>query len=95
MFGVIKAINYYEKEYDTFNLGNSTPIKLIDLVRKIEIALNKKAKLEYKPIQKGDVPVTYADISKSENRLGYSPKTNLDQGLKNMADWIKDTKHIS
>jgi UDP-glucuronate 4-epimerase len=95
VFGVIKAINYYEKEYDTFNLGNSTPIKLIDLVRKIEIALNKKAKLEYKPIQKGDVPVTYADISKSENRLGYSPKTNLDQGLKNMADWIKDTKHIS
>ena len=95
VFGITKAINYNEKDYDTFNLGNSAPIKLIDLVRKIEKAVNKKAKLEYKTIQKGDVPVTYADISKSENRLGYSPKTILDQGLKNMADWIKTSKHIS
>lgn len=89
VFGITKAINYNEKEYDTFNLGNSAPIKLIDLVRKIEIAVNKKAKLEYKPIQKGDVPITYADVSKSMKQLGYNPKTSLVQGLAIMANWLK------
>lgn len=93
--GIVRAMHYNKKKYDTFNLGNSTPIKLIDLVRKIEIAVNKNAIIKHTPTQKGDVPVTYADINKSENRLGYSPKTNLDRGLRDMVDWIKDTKHIS
>lgn len=91
--GIIKAIEYKDKDYDIFNLGNSSPIKLIDLVRKIEKAIGKEAIIKYEPIQKGDVPITYADVSKSKKLLGYTPKTSLDEGLKIMANWLIDNQN--
>ena len=88
--GILKAIEYKGKDYDIFNLGNSSPIKLIDLVRKIEKAIGKEAIIKFEPIQKGDVPITYADVSKSKKLLGYDPHTNLDDGLSAMANWLLD-----
>lgn len=91
--GILKAIEYKDKDYEIFNLGNSSPIKLIDLVRKIETAIGKEAIIKFEPIQKGDVPITFADITKSKKQLGYAPNTSLDAGLKIMANWLLDKQN--
>ena len=93
--GIINALKYNETKYEVFNLGNSSPIKLIDLVREIEIALNKKATLIFEPIQKGDVPTTFADIQKSKLKLKYNPKTEIKKGLLEMAEWVIKNEHTN
>ncbi len=72
------------KGYEIFNLGNSDTITLIDLVRGIEETLGKKAIVEWKPMQPGDVEITYADISKAKKMLGYRPDFPVKKGLKCM-----------
>ncbi|MCD6661039.1 MAG: GDP-mannose 4,6-dehydratase [Lentimicrobium sp.] len=72
------------KGYEILNLGNSDTISLIDLVRGIEETLNKKAIIEWKPMQPGDVEITFADISKAKKLLGYSPDYPVKKGLKRM-----------
>jgi UDP-glucuronate 4-epimerase len=72
------------KGYEILNLGNSDTISLIDLVRGIEETLNKKAIIEWKPMQPGDVEITFADISKAKKLLGYSPDYPVMKGLKRM-----------
>ena len=86
--GIINSLSYKETNFEIFNLGNSSPIQLIELVKLIEISLNKKAILNFESLQKGDVPITYADISKSINKLNYNPITTLEKGLLEMAKWI-------
>lgn len=73
--------------YETFNLGNNSPISTLDLISTLESHLGKKAKLIFQPTPPGDVPITYADISKSQQILGYSPQTPLKEGLKHFIDW--------
>ena len=74
--------------YEIFNLGNSRTITLSELIEKIEQAIGTKALIEQFPDQPGDVPITYADISKSTKLLGYHPNYPLEKGLANMADWF-------
>ena len=59
----------------------------MDLIYLIEKNLGKKAKINFLPMQPGDVKITFADISHSKDRLGYSPKVKIDQGLKEFIDW--------
>jgi UDP-glucuronate 4-epimerase len=73
--------------FDTINLGNSKPEKLSALIGAIEKHTGKKAKIKRLPEQIGDVPITYADISKAKKVLGWEPKTSLDKGIKQMVDW--------
>lgn len=82
----IMASAQHLKGYEIFNLGNSDTISLIDLVRGIEETLGKKAIIEWKPMQAGDVEITYADISKAKDRLGYKPDYPVLKGLKRMFD---------
>jgi UDP-glucuronate 4-epimerase len=82
----IMASARHLKGYEIFNLGNSDTISLIDLVRGIEETLGKKAMIEWKPMQPGDVEITYADISKAKERLGYKPDYPVLKGLKRMFD---------
>ena len=72
-----------------YNLGESQPITVSDLVTEIENALGKKAAKEYQPPQPGDVERTFADITKAAKELGYKPSTNIKTGLKNFADWLR------
>jgi UDP-glucuronate 4-epimerase len=72
---------------EIFNLGNNQPEELLTLVSLLEKKLGKKAKLEFLPMQPGDVPITYADISKSSRLLNFAPTTTLDQGLSLFVDW--------
>jgi UDP-glucuronate 4-epimerase len=81
--GIIACANNL-KGYEIFNLGNSDTISLIDLVRGIEDTLGKKAVIEWKPMQAGDVEITFADISKARRLLNYSPGYPVHKGLLRM-----------
>jgi UDP-glucuronate 4-epimerase len=84
--GIMGALAY-DCPFDIFNLGNSHPVRLIELIRTIESALGKKADIEWLPDQPGDVPITYADISKAQRVLGYHPKTSLQAGIGKFLGW--------
>lgn len=68
--------------FEIFNLGNSRPVTLTELVRLMEAALGRKMQLDPKPPQLGDLPLTWADISKARRLLGYQPKTSIEEGLR-------------
>jgi len=78
-----------DKNYkcELFNLGNNRSEKLLDVIRLIELKINKKAKIDFLPMQPGDVPESFADIDKSIEMLGFKPKTNIDQGLDKFINW--------
>lgn len=77
--------------YEIFNLGNSHPIKLYALIELIEGALGRKARIRYEPEQPGDVPLTYADISKAGRMLGYQPQVPIEQGIERFCAWYVET----
>jgi UDP-glucuronate 4-epimerase len=87
--GIEAAVHYDKSNFEIFNLGNHVPVKLIELIRLIEEVCGKKANIEYLPEQPGEVPQTYADISKAENNLGYRPSTDLKTGLQMFYKWLK------
>ncbi len=74
--------------YEIFNLGDAHPVTLGRLVALLEAALGRKARLEHLPPQPGDVPVTYADISKARARLGYQPRVPIEEGIRRFVDWF-------
>ena len=82
IFGVLE--NKKEKGYEIYNLGNSKPVSLNEFIETCENVLGKKALFKVKEIQLGDVPNTYADISKAREDLGYDPKFKLEEGLRNL-----------
>ena len=84
--GIIAAIDH-GATHDIFNLGNNSPISVLELISILELYLGKKAKIIFKPVPQGDVPITYADITKSRKALGFEPKTSLRDGLKKFTEW--------
>jgi UDP-glucuronate 4-epimerase len=87
--GVRAAIDYTASGYEVINLGNSTTVSLSEMVRSLEDALGIEAKLESHPAQPGDVPQTWADVSKAKALLGYEPRTEFRAGVRQFADWFK------
>src|SRR5205823_5310999 len=79
--GVIAALKYDGAMWDIFNLGENETVQLKDLIKAIEAAVGRKAKINRLPEQPGDVPLTCADISKARRLLGYNPTTKLRDGL--------------
>lgn len=76
-------------EYRIFNIGNMFPVSVSKFVETLENALGKSAiKTKVKKGNTGDVHFTHANITAAQNAFGYSPKTSLDQGLKNFAHWF-------
>jgi UDP-glucuronate 4-epimerase len=75
---------------EVFNLGNHRPEEVLYLVELLEKHLGKKAKREFLPMQKGEVGVTYADISKSERMLGFAPKVSLEEGVVKFVQWYRE-----
>ena len=88
--GII-ACTQREFGFELFNLGESQTVKLSHLIELLEGALGKKAIIDRQPMQPGDVPVTYADISKARARLGYRPQVKIEQGIKLFAEWYKNS----
>jgi len=86
--GTVAAMNKCEG-FNIYNLGESQPIMVNNLITEIEEALGKKAIREYVPPQPGDVERTYADITKAAEELGYNPSTTIQLGLKNFTTWLR------
>jgi len=85
--GTMAALDYHGPLYDMFNLGESQTIQLKELISAIENVLGKRAKINELPEQPGDMPRTYADISKARKLLGYNPATKLSEGLPKFVEW--------
>ena len=73
-----------------YNIGNNNPVNLMDYISALEEALGKEAKKEFLPIQPGDVPDTYADVSDLVKEFDYKPNTSVKEGIANFAQWFKD-----
>jgi UDP-glucuronate 4-epimerase len=76
--------------FNIYNLGESRPISVNDLIIEIEKALGKKAVRQYLPPQPGDVERTYADVTKAVEELGYNPSTQIQDGLKKFTNWLRN-----
>ena len=72
---------------EILNIGGSSPVKLLRFIDIIEEYLGKKAKINLKPMQQGDVKETNADIDKLERITGYRPQINIEEGIKRFIDW--------
>lgn len=86
--GVRAAIDYQETNYEVFNLGESQTIELRELIEILEESLGKKAIIDRKPMQPGDVPLTFADISKAKKLLNYNPTTKIKDGIPKFVEWF-------
>ena len=88
----ILACTQREFGFEIFNLGESQTVKLSELIALIENALGKKAVIDRQPLQPGDVPITFADISKARRMLGYHPKVKVDKGIPLFVDWLRKNR---
>lgn len=86
--GII-ACTQKEIGYEVFNLGESQTVKLSYLIELLEKSLGKKAIIDRQPMQPGDVPITFADISKAQKILGYAPHVKIDQGIPLFVEWFR------
>lgn len=77
-----------EHHYRVWNLGGSSPVTLAELIAAIEQAVGKKAVIDRKPMQPGDVERTFADITRSRSEIGYEPRTTLAEGLAQQWAWL-------
>ena len=75
--------------FEIFNLGESQTVTLARLVELLEKSLGTKAIIERHPAQPGDVPVTFADITKSKKHLGYAPKVKIEEGIPLFVEWFR------
>ena len=73
-----------------YNIGNNNPVNLMDYISALEEALGKEAKKEFLPIQPGDVPDTYADVTDLVKEFDYKPNTSVKDGIANFAKWFSD-----
>lgn len=75
--------------FKVYNIGNSQPVQLMDFIKAIEDHLGKIAEKNYLPMQAGDVPATWADVSDLSEELGYQPLTCVNEGVKRFIDWYR------
>lgn len=90
--GVMKAMEWVGEgsgKYEVFNLGESNTIRLSRMVQAIEEALGCKALIEQLPMQPGDVNRTYADVSKARSMLGYRPRWQFEDGIREFVQWYR------
>jgi len=95
--GIIKSIDFLAANdgvFENMNLGNNSPVKLIDLINTIAEVTNKKLVINQQPMQPGDVNITFADISKAQKMLDYQPKTSIKEGLKAFVNWYLKNKEL-
>ncbi len=90
--GVRAAIDYDGSMHEVFNLGESETTELTRLVELLEENLGIKAVIDRQPMQPGDVPITFADISKAQRLLHYDPSTKIEEGIPKFVEWFRASK---
>ncbi|NOY79516.1 MAG: NAD-dependent epimerase/dehydratase family protein [Kiritimatiellaeota bacterium] len=94
--GVLGAVFAPElNRFDIFNLGNHRCEELMDVIGLIETALGRKAELDLLPMQPGDVTATYADVSRAQEHLGFSPTTSIREGVPRFIEWFRRYRGLS
>jgi len=76
--------------YEVFNLGNHRSEFLLDMIAELEQAWGQKAKLEFLPMQPGDIPASFADITRAQEKLGFEPRTPISVGIPRFVQWFRD-----
>jgi UDP-glucuronate 4-epimerase len=90
--GIMASLRYEGEPFDIFNLGGSQTTTLSELIQAVENALGKKAVIQDLPMQPGDVPRTFADVSKAKQLLGYAPNTPIKEGIPKFVQWYLQRK---
>ena len=85
--GVLSSVRV-NPTFDIINLGESQTVSLLDLIRLLEGALGRKARLQFLPEQAGDMAITYADIARAREMLAYNPSTPVQEGIRRFAEWF-------
>jgi UDP-glucuronate 4-epimerase len=93
--GVRATMDYDASMHEVFNLGESETTELSRLIELLEESLGKSAIIDRQPMQPGDVPVTYADISKARKLLGYNPQTKIEDGIPKFVEWFKSVNDFA
>ena len=88
--GVRAAIDYHQSKYEVINLGESRTVELRELISILENALGERAEIDWQPMQPGDVPQTFADVTKARRLLGYNPQTQIEEGIQRFVEWFRD-----
>jgi UDP-glucuronate 4-epimerase len=92
--GVRASMDYTGAMHEVFNLGESETTELKRLIELLEDSLGVKAIIDHQPLQPGDVPITYADISKARNLLGYAPTTKIEDGIPKFVEWFRSANEV-
>jgi len=87
--GIRAAMDYDKSMFEIINLGNHQTVSLKEMIETIETVLGKKAIIDRQPEQPGDVPKTYADISKAKELLNYQPNTEFIDGVRSFVEWMQ------
>jgi UDP-glucuronate 4-epimerase len=90
--GIVRAIDRCSSHH-LYNLGNSSPIELGEMIDTLAAALGKPARIDYRPEQPGDVRQTYADIGRAQAELGFAPTTPFAEGMARYVDWYRRSTH--
>jgi UDP-glucuronate 4-epimerase len=90
--GIEAAIDYDQSDFEIINLGNHQTVTLSELIQSIEKICGRKAIISRQLEQPGDVPQTFANISKAQKLLNYHPKTELETGLLRFYDWYLENQ---
>src|SRR5438477_10858503 len=92
--GIIAATKYRESNFEIINVRNNYSVSLQELIGSLEKIIGKQATIERLPEQPGDVPKTFADISRAKKLLEYEPKTKLDEGLQRFYEWFREHRDL-
>ncbi|MEQ8554245.1 MAG: NAD-dependent epimerase [Cyclobacteriaceae bacterium] len=76
--------------YKVYNIGNNSPVDLMHFIKAIESEIGEKAQINYLPIQKGDVPVTFADVTELQDLVSFKPSTSIETGVKAFVSWYRE-----
>ena len=87
--GVRAAIDYAASDFEAINLGESRTVELRELIALLEKELGREAVIDRQAMQPGDVPQTYADITKARRLLGYNPQTQIEDGIRRFVEWFR------
>lgn len=90
--GVRTAIDYDQSDFEVINLGESRTVELRELISLLESTLSRRAEIDRQPPQPGDVPQTFADITKARKLLDYVPRTQIEEGIQRFVKWFRESK---
>jgi UDP-glucuronate 4-epimerase len=89
--GIVRAVDYDASQYEVINLGNSHTVTMREMIDGLETALGKRARIECLPAAVGDVPQTWADVSKARRLLGFTPRTPYADGARQFVSWLRES----